>query len=271
MALTLEERNELYASLNALIPQKFSQLLFVLNIPKGIVPPPSAPQGDRVHQLLTWAEAEDGCELIVVKQALHNVLSKRKESQSGSSSVSKPFLEILENGSMRVWDIKTESWCEFPANVTFITSEVSSLIIQNPQYAKTWKRVHTLTEKLYPQYIKLHHYMLLCQKLSELQSTNDAEQYRFDAATFFERIRFQSESFGRELSELARDNPVELLFLLSSVPVCSSAISQSLGLRANGPVFENGISLIERISELLLQGLHVADKLLEIYFADATA
>ena len=207
----------------------------------------------------------------MVKQALNNVLSEKKASQSGTSSVSKPFIEILDNGSIRVWNIKTESWYEFSANVTFITSEISSLVVKKRPVCKKWKRVHALTEKLYPQYVKLHHYMLVCQKLSELQITNDAEQYRFDAATFFERIRFQSEIFGKELRELARDNPVELLSVLSSIPICSSAISQSLGSRADGTEFRNGIFLIEQISELLFQGLHVADKLLEVYFADATA
>ena len=58
MALTLEERSDLYVSLNALMPQKFSQLLFTLDVSQGIVPPPSAPQSDRVFQLLAWAEAK---------------------------------------------------------------------------------------------------------------------------------------------------------------------------------------------------------------------
>lgn len=167
---------------------------------------------------------------------------------------------------MLAWDITEESWREFPADTILITSDVSNTIVRNPEYAQSWKRVHTLTEALYPEYMKLHRYMLLCQELHELQGTSDAAKYRFDAATFFETLRPKSESFSHKLNALDIDNQGELVSLLSSIPICSPAISQSLGAQGNGPTFNNGVLLVERISELLLDGLHVADQLLEVYF-----
>ncbi|NEQ42230.1 MAG: hypothetical protein F6K00_01195 [Leptolyngbya sp. SIOISBB] len=271
MTLTPEERNDLFSSLSSLIPQKFGQLLFTLSIPNGIVPPPPAPQDDRVFQLLAWAETPEGCGLVEVQRFLWIVMGQTASSHTSNPKSFRPFLEIPDNGSMRIWDIVTESWCELPINATFVTSDVSNRISQDLQYAQSWKKVHSLTESLYPQYVKLHRYMLLCQKLSELRCLKDSEKYRFDAATFFEPLRLQSMSFSNDLKELVMINQVELVSLLCYVPICSPAISQSLGSGPESSVFRNGVLLTERISELLLDGLHVADRLLEEYFANAVA
>ena len=271
MPLTPEERNALFRALSSLVPQQFSQLLFVLSVPHGIVAPPPAPQGDRVFQLLTWSETPKGCGLSEVQRCLGNIVGPNVSSQTSDPSSFRPFLEILDSGSMRIWDIVTESWCELPTQTTFITSEVSEQAAQSLQYAQSWKRVHTLTEHLYPEYVKLHRYMLLCQKLSELQCLKGSEKYRFDAATFFEKLRLQSASFRANLQTLSGINQVNLVALLCYVPVSSPAISQSLGSSPESSVFRNGVLLTERISELLLDGLHIADQLLERYFANAIA
>ena len=272
--LTPEERFDLLRNLNALIPSRFSQLLFVLGIPKGILPSHNASQAERVTQLLAWAESTGGCGLITIQTRLRSVVEQDTVTQTRSVSTYKPFLEISNDGSMRVWDINIDDWCELPANTNLITSDVTSKIsntVQNSnyadRYAKSWKRVHSLTEELYPQYVKLHRYMLLCQELSTFQKTSSAERrYRFEAASFFEKLKLRSESFQDELNALEMINQVELISLLCRVPICSPAINQSLASSADESIFCNGVLLTEKISDLLLEGLHVADQLLEVYF-----
>lgn len=76
IALSTQERMELSETLYALLPQQFNMLLFTLNPPAGVVPPMSAPGGDRASALLNWAEAPGGCGLRGLKQTLDHVLSR---------------------------------------------------------------------------------------------------------------------------------------------------------------------------------------------------
>ncbi len=66
-------RNELMRKLNSLSSPQFNELIFNIKPPAGIVPPPSAAQGDRVFALLSWAEGTGGCGLMQVEQALEAV------------------------------------------------------------------------------------------------------------------------------------------------------------------------------------------------------
>ncbi|MBD2427327.1 CHASE2 domain-containing protein [Phormidium sp. FACHB-1136] len=54
------DRTALYQLLLALPPPQFEALLFDLNPPKGNVSPPTAPQGQRVPELLTWVDSPVG-------------------------------------------------------------------------------------------------------------------------------------------------------------------------------------------------------------------
>ncbi|MEW6737511.1 MAG: hypothetical protein AB1489_39885 [Acidobacteriota bacterium] len=70
-----EERSKLIEKLNRLPSQQLDQVIFTLKPPKGVIPPSSAPQGDRTITLLSWAEGTGGCGLVAVQQALEKVLN----------------------------------------------------------------------------------------------------------------------------------------------------------------------------------------------------
>ena len=271
MKLTPEERYELFTSLSSLAPPKLSQLLFVLGIPEGIVSPPPAPQGDRAYQLLTWAETVEGCGLDEVRRILRIITGQTASSQTSDTVSFRPFLEISNDDSMGVWDIVSESWLELPIDTKFVKRDVLDHASQDASYARNWKQINTLIVRLYPQYVKLHQHMMLCQKLNESRCLKDSERYRFDAATLFEKIRSENSSFSHSLNELTMINEVELVSFLRYVPNCSAAINQSLGSSPESSVFRNGVLLVERICELLLDIRHVAIQLLEAYFASIHA
>jgi hypothetical protein len=71
-------RRQLIDTLYKLIPVQFEQLVLILNPPAGVIPPLSAPQGDRVSALLNWAEAPGGCGLLKVQQELDSILNPQK-------------------------------------------------------------------------------------------------------------------------------------------------------------------------------------------------
>ncbi|NEQ42231.1 MAG: hypothetical protein F6K00_01200 [Leptolyngbya sp. SIOISBB] len=66
----------LIQTLYALVPQQFNMLIFVLNPPTGIIPPMSAPVGDRASALLAWAEGSEGCGLLELQYSLNKVLKR---------------------------------------------------------------------------------------------------------------------------------------------------------------------------------------------------
>jgi hypothetical protein len=73
--ILMVERRKLMQTLNSLVVQQFNELLFDIDPPSGIVPPPPASQGDRVYALLTWAESPTGCKLAGIQEALNRMLN----------------------------------------------------------------------------------------------------------------------------------------------------------------------------------------------------
>lgn len=82
MTPELGPRAQLFRNLAALPQPQFEELLFVLNMPPGVVGGDRAPQGDRVADLLPWAEGPTGCGLEAVKTAFQN-LPRTPNSNAG--------------------------------------------------------------------------------------------------------------------------------------------------------------------------------------------
>ncbi|MEW6737751.1 MAG: CHAT domain-containing protein [Acidobacteriota bacterium] len=68
------ESIDLMKKLNALVPQQFNQLLYVIKPPDGLISSSPAPQAERTYQLLTWAESPTGCGLATIKRVLAEIL-----------------------------------------------------------------------------------------------------------------------------------------------------------------------------------------------------
>ena len=271
MCLSPEERSELFITLNTIVLNQFNHLIFTLNPPPGVVPPAIASQSDRAFALLGWAQATGGCGLLQVQMHLATVLSSNISivQRATHASLSKSLIQVAsEDEAIAVWNIATKHWHNLPLSLLDglekILGRQKSL---NLQYVRDWKRIHTLAEKLYPRYTKLHHCMILCFKMTELRNLSGADRYRDIATSHFEAFRPEVITFGNSLRELSikRITPVTTL---RTIPVCSSAISQSLGGLPNSPIFQNGILLTERISKVLLDALHIADQVLELYFKE---
>lgn len=69
------DRLKLIKLLNDIPPQQLDMLLFAVDAPNGVVPPLTAPQGDRAAALLRWAQSPTGCGLDTLQQELDNILS----------------------------------------------------------------------------------------------------------------------------------------------------------------------------------------------------
>ena len=69
--------------LNSLPEPQFEQLIFALHLPQGIIPPTTAPQGQRTSALLTWAESLQGPGLHEVKNTLNQILGRSISETEG--------------------------------------------------------------------------------------------------------------------------------------------------------------------------------------------
>ena len=68
-------RTELYQFLLSLPPSQFEAVLFDLNPPKGNISPSTAPQGQRVPELLSWLDSPIGPGLEALRSTLDKVLN----------------------------------------------------------------------------------------------------------------------------------------------------------------------------------------------------
>ncbi|WP_208099179.1 hypothetical protein [Nostoc sp. 106C] len=70
----LSDRSALIKLLNDLPSQQLDMLLIAVDVPNNVIPPLTAPQGDRVSALLRWVEGSTGCGLQVLQQVLAEIL-----------------------------------------------------------------------------------------------------------------------------------------------------------------------------------------------------
>jgi hypothetical protein len=134
--------------------------------------------------------------------------------------------------------------------------------------AQHWKRVHSLTEKLYKKFLELRPYLTFCEEIYKRGYFDEAEDSRITAELILSQMRNDIENFGDELKKLprsvSRTGPIVGLIRISS---CYYALKQGLASPLGSDAFTNGIGLSERIEDWLYIGLHIADRVLEEYFA----
>ncbi len=268
MSLSPQERKKLIETLASIMPQLLNKIIFSFKVPRGTIPDGNATSSDKAYALLQWAEGPEGCGLQSVRDFLY---SETEPSEPPVSRPIKPFLMVSEEEEEEkvywIWDINKEDWCKLPCRAPGISGEVISKGTQESQYAQAWKQVHSLTELLYPKYITLHHYMLLAQTAHKLNGKQEVDYYKYMAATIFEELRSLSQSVKKSLEELSivRAEPVSVLL---HIPTCSPAISQSLALDPTTDIFTNSMDLTQKICDWLLNALHIADRILELYFEE---
>jgi endonuclease G len=85
-SLSPGERLQLIQTLNGLPVSQFEELVFSLNLPKGLMPPDFAAQGNRTPILLQWAEGPTGPGLIAVQEILSLIADSRDIKMSEGQS-----------------------------------------------------------------------------------------------------------------------------------------------------------------------------------------
>ncbi|NET05017.1 MAG: hypothetical protein F6K16_09865 [Symploca sp. SIO2B6] len=269
------ERLELMRKLNSIPLQQFDMILFTLDVPNNIISPNSAPQANRTNELVRWAKGAEGCGLLYLWQVLDSVVNEQPLPERQDMTVQEveikkenTLLFVSARGVYKTFRVLDSlGWYELPTTSPEITKRVSKKVAQDFQYAREWKEIHAIAEELYSKYIKLYRYMCLCQLASELQSIEQADIQRSMATNYFKDvIELRSKSILedlRQLSSIFRTAPVTVL---RNLPRCLPAITQSLGSPSQSSTFYNGILLVERICELVLDALHIADNLLMLHF-----
>jgi WD40 repeat protein len=80
-----EQRHNLIQNLNSLPGAQLDELLFVLQPPRGNIPPNHAAPSTRIVALLEWAESSIGCGLEAIEQILETIIDEnRSQSQQPS-------------------------------------------------------------------------------------------------------------------------------------------------------------------------------------------
>ncbi len=86
------QRLQLSQRLSSLPGPQLDQVIFALKPAAGNIPPASAPPGDRVMALLTWAESEIGCGLETLQQVLNSVLARPEDAVTPTSQGKRVFI-----------------------------------------------------------------------------------------------------------------------------------------------------------------------------------
>jgi hypothetical protein len=71
------ERLNLRRTLKSIILDQFNELIDVLDMPSGIIPPSQAEQASRVEALINWAKSPAGCGLERIQQVLEEIINPR--------------------------------------------------------------------------------------------------------------------------------------------------------------------------------------------------
>lgn len=71
------DRLKLRRTLQSLTVADFNDLLYSLNVPAGLIPPPQADQASRVDALLNWAKSPSGCGLADIQSILTKIIGNR--------------------------------------------------------------------------------------------------------------------------------------------------------------------------------------------------
>ncbi len=71
-----QQRLALFNLLSALPGPTFDAIVYALNVPVPLIPPPIAPQGQRVPALLNWAQSPVGCGLEELEAVVNEVVQR---------------------------------------------------------------------------------------------------------------------------------------------------------------------------------------------------
>ena len=71
-----QNRLALFQLLSSLPSPAFDSIVYALNVPLALMPPPMAPQGQRVSALLSWAQSPVGCGLDELNAIVNSVIQK---------------------------------------------------------------------------------------------------------------------------------------------------------------------------------------------------
>ncbi|ASC72026.1 tetratricopeptide repeat protein [Halomicronema hongdechloris C2206] len=91
-----ELRSHLFRQLSALPQPQFEEFLVALNLPPGIISGPSAPQGNRVADLLNWATGSTGCGLDPLTDLLEQRFAPKAIQRSDHIDF-EPYLQSIRN------------------------------------------------------------------------------------------------------------------------------------------------------------------------------
>ncbi|MEO0988778.1 MAG: toll/interleukin-1 receptor domain-containing protein [Cyanobacteria bacterium J06639_14] len=72
-----QKRLELFQLLSDIPDTTFNSIVYALNVPAPVMPPPVAPQGQRVPALLNWAKSPVGCGLDELEAVIDTIVNPR--------------------------------------------------------------------------------------------------------------------------------------------------------------------------------------------------
>lgn len=266
------DRSELVKTLEQLSTPLQEKLMYICEVPRNLIPD----QTDRTTialEILKWAESPNGCGLEMIHLELSQYIKTNDnwlEEDNLNFFEEKSFLKvnnIEKETAYSIYDIRTKSWCKLPSVESHVPKEFISDNSKEIKRVWEWKRVHSLTEKLYPKYIELHICLLQAKLLYSKAETTLADQYKYQASTFFEELRESCSTVNNSFQELeiCEAKPISALL---HIPMCSPAISQCISCTPDTAQFSQIIDLIHLICEWLINALHIADQIIELYFRE---
>lgn len=174
-----------------------------------------------------------------------------------------PDLQRLEDGGFLVRDEK--------GDLHRFSEHILSLSALLPPEAMVqishWKRIHTLTENMYREYMNYQQFIKSCEIALESRNNINASNYLYKSNIYLKVIGPRLTYFHDQLSKLPKSvRGTPLVTQLMDISICIVPLRRCLGTTLGGESFKCAVALSRAIGNWLLDGLHIADRVLEAYF-----
>jgi hypothetical protein len=247
---------------------------------------------ERVFNLIRWAEGDD--------RVKHLIDGARQENPGNAAllAVASGWAEARSGAGLGAErrEKEVEPWVVWSPDEGFVVRRVLAEPVRlqwglpafklpgGPpvrQEARRWKQVHTQTEEWYTKLHEFRRHVHTFRTSTELGNHPTARKYREEAKLALMRadphIRQCAEKLRKllpEASEPTAARPLdefsgqEAVRHLCDASSCTSGILHCLRVEWEAEELKHCLQLIELIDDWLLDILHRADQVLELYFAE---
>ena len=185
---------------------------------------------------------------------------EKRPSAAGMDRPTPLSIQVHKDGSFSVFDKNKKH--RIPNSFAISTLQGRGAQ-RKPQH---WKRVHTILERFLKDFTILQGYMVTCSARPQREGLRIVDQHKQRALEYILERNIDFHEAHERISRLPRSQGTVMVFLRSQLPTCWEALKRSFSSPPSSDEFIAGARLVEGVTRLLWEALHLADQVLEAHF-----